>query len=83
MLGAPTCALMDEIVTIRPHLAAIMSGMASWMQWNMPVRLTSSMRCHSATVISTKGLYSEMPALAISSSIGPNAWRVSATAAPT
>ena len=38
---APDWALDDEMVTIRPHPPAIMSGTASCRQWNVPVRLTA------------------------------------------
>ena len=30
--GEPRCALDDEMVMMRPHLAAIMSGSAAWQQ---------------------------------------------------
>src|ERR1700712_1027536 len=39
--GEPRCALEDEIITMRPQWASTMSGMATWQQWNVPVRLTS------------------------------------------
>ncbi len=46
MLGAPDWALDDEIVTMRPQPAAIMSGTAACTQVNVPVRLTAMMRSH-------------------------------------
>ena len=44
MYGAPDCALEEEIVTMRPHPASIMSGRAAWMQVNVPVRFTARIR---------------------------------------
>jgi hypothetical protein len=41
MLGAPDWALEDEIVTMRPHPAAIMSGTANCTQVKVPVRFTA------------------------------------------
>ena len=55
MRGDPRCALDDEMVTIRPHSAATMSGIAAWTQWNVPVRLTSITRFHDSSVISRNG----------------------------
>ena len=31
---------------MRPQPAATMSGIATWQQWNVPVRLTSMIRAH-------------------------------------
>ena len=44
MLGAPDCALDDEMVTIRPQPPASMSGTAAWTQLNVPVRFTAMIR---------------------------------------
>ena len=44
MKGWPPWALDDEMLTMRPQPAAIMSGTTAWQQWNVPVRLTSRMR---------------------------------------
>ena len=49
MRAAPDCALDDEIVTIRPQPAASMSGIAACTQWNVPVRLTASIRSHASS----------------------------------
>ena len=63
MRGAPDCALEDEIVTIRPHFAASMSGTAACTQWKVPVRLTAIMRSHAATLILVKDSNASSPAL--------------------
>jgi hypothetical protein len=39
MRTVPDCALDDEIVTMRPHPAASMSGTAAWRQWNVPCEI--------------------------------------------
>src|SRR4029077_9933006 len=41
MYGCPECVLEDEMLTIRPQPASIMSGSTAWMQWKTPLRLTS------------------------------------------
>ena len=53
MLGAPDCALDEEMVTMRPQPAAIMSGTASCMQVKVPVRFTARMRSHFSGVMSS------------------------------
>jgi len=63
MRGAPVCALDDEISTIRPHRAAIMSGMADCTQWKVPVRFTASILFHWSIVRSVNFTNAEMPAL--------------------
>ena len=80
---APDCALDDEIVTIRPHPAAIMSGIADWMQWNVPVRFTSIIRDHASGVMSVNDSNSSKPALVTMISIGPSSARTFAIAAST
>ena len=75
MRAAPDCALDDEIVTMRPQPAASMSGTAACRQWNVPVRLTASMRSHASSVMSVNGLNSSMPALVTMISIGPSSPR--------
>ena len=44
-VGAPECVLDDEMLTMRPQPASIMSGRTAWMQWKTPLRLTSMTRC--------------------------------------
>ena len=53
------------------------------MQWNVPVRLTASMRFQASMVISLKGAVPSMPALVTRISIGPSFSRASAMAAST
>src|SRR3954451_2327356 len=83
MRFAPDCALDDEIVTIRPHPAAIMSGIADWMQWNVPVRFTSIIRLHPSGVMSVNDSNRSNPALVTMISIGPSSARTFAMAAST
>ena len=45
MYGVPEWVLDEEMLTIRPHPASIMSGSTAWMQWKTPLRLTSMTRC--------------------------------------
>lgn len=75
MFFAPVCALDDEMVRMRPKPASIMSGIASWMQWNVPVRFTSIIFCQSSTLISVNGWNMSMPALVTRISIGPSSAR--------
>ena len=72
MLGAPDWALDDEMVTMRPQPAAIMSGTASCMQVKVPVRLTAMIRSHFSGVMSATGSNASMPALVTTMVIGPN-----------
>ena len=62
MYGAPDCALDDEIVTMRPQPASIMSGSAAWMQANVPVRFTARIRAHVSWVMSSAASNDSMPA---------------------
>ena len=52
MYGAPEWVLDDEMLTMRPQPASIMSGSTAWMQWKTPLRLTSMTRCHRSNVTS-------------------------------
>ena len=72
MRARPVCALDDEMSTIRPHLAAIMSGIADCTQWNVPVRFTAIIRFHWSIVRSMNFTNVEMPALVTRISIGPS-----------
>ena len=54
MRRVPDCADEDEMVTMRPHPASSMSGTAACRQWNVPVRLTATMRSHCSAVMSRK-----------------------------
>ena len=47
MNGCPECVLDDEMLTMRPQPASIMSGSTAWMQWKTPLRLTSMTFCQS------------------------------------
>ena len=55
MSGCPPWALEDEMLTMRPQPASIMSGTTAWQQWNVPVRLTSRIRFHFSAVIDRNG----------------------------
>ena len=56
MYGCPECVLDDEMLTMRPQPASIMSGSTAWMQWKTPLRLTSITRCQSSNVRSVNRL---------------------------
>src|SRR5207248_2356739 len=62
----------DEIVTMRPQPAASMSGTAACRQWNVPVRLTASMRSHASGLMSVKVANSSTPALVTMICTGPS-----------
>ena len=83
MLGAPDWALDDEMVTMRPHPAASMSGSAACTQANVPVRLTATMRSHCSAVMSSTGVKDSMPALVTRISTGPSSARTRSTPAST
>src|SRR5262245_61724252 len=75
MRDAPCCPLDDEIVTMRPQRAEIMSGIAAWRQWKVPVRLIAMTRFQDSRVMSMKRSNAEKPALVTTISIGPNSLR--------
>ena len=83
MLGAPDCALDDEMVTMRPQPAASMSGTAGCTHENVPVRLTAMMRSHFSAVIAARGSNDSTPALVTRISTGPSSARTRANAAAT
>ena len=58
-------------MTMRPHVAANMSGNTAWQQWNVPVRFTSIVWRHSSIAISSNGVNGHSPADVTSASIGP------------
>ena len=60
-----------------------MSGIADWIEWNVPVRLTSSTRFHESRVTSRNGSNQVMPALVTRISIGPSSRRTASMAAST
>ena len=78
MWGAPDCALDEEMVTMRPQPAAVMSGTASCMQVKVPVRFTARRRSHFSGVMSATASNDSMPALVTRIVIGPSFWRTSA-----
>ena len=82
MRFAPDCALDEEIVTTRPQPAASMSGIADWMQWNVPVRFTASMRSQSSDADVDENVLEvgRNPALVTTQAIGPNAARAASSA---
>ena len=61
MYGCPECVLDDEMLTMRPQPASIMSGSTAWMQWKTPLRLTSMTCCQSSNVRSVKRLKRSSP----------------------
>ncbi len=77
MRGAPDWALDDEMVTMRPHCAAAMSGTASCMHVKVPVRLTARMRSHFSAVMSATASKDSIPALVTRIVTGPSSWRTS------
>src|SRR4051794_20390472 len=62
MRAVPDCALDEAMVTTRPQLAATMSGAASWMQLNVPVRFTAITRSQISGVMSKMSSNDSMPA---------------------
>ncbi len=83
MYGVPEWVLDDEMLTMRPQPASIMSGSTAWVQWKTPLRLTSTTRCHSAKVISVKRLNPSSPAAFTRIVMGPSCSRIAASAAST
>ena len=73
MRRVPDWAEDEEMVTMRPHPASIMSGTTAWRQWKVPVRLTAIIRSHAAASISRKPANPSMPALVTMIPIGPKA----------
>src|SRR5690606_7888614 len=82
MLAEQSIAWIELVMTIDPpRPARIISGTTARTVWNTPVRLTSSMSCHSASLNSQVGRKPTMPALAQTMSMCPNVPIASATAA--
>jgi hypothetical protein len=63
ILGAPDCALDDEMGTMRPQPAGSMSATAVWTQVKVPVRLTAMMRFEISGVTASRSSTASMPAL--------------------
>ena len=51
------------MLTMRPQFASSMWGITAWQQWNVPVRLMSSVRFHVSTSILRNGENPSIPAL--------------------
>src|SRR5262245_34512390 len=83
MRAAPDWALEDEMVTIRPQRAAIMSGTAACTQWKVPVRFTERTRSQLSCVMSAKDSNASSPALVTRISTGPSSARTLARASST
>ena len=81
MRRVPDWADDDEMVTMRPHPASIMSGAAACRQWKVPVRLTAIIRSHASAVMSRNSVKPSIPALVTMISTGPRAERTSSRAA--
>src|SRR3954452_6272008 len=81
MYGCPEWVLDDEMLTMRPQPASIMSGSTAWMQWKTPLRLTSTTRCHSSNVMSVNFLNPSRPAALTRMVTGPNCARIAAIVA--
>ncbi len=81
MRRVPDWAEEEEMVTILPHPASIMSGTTAWRQWNVPVRLTAIIRSQASALISRKSSNPSMPALVTMIPTGPNAVRTSSSVA--
>ena len=63
MRADPVCALEEEMLMIRPHFAASMSGSTACVHTNMLFRLIDITRSQISSVISMKERKSVMPAL--------------------
>src|SRR5205807_9231702 len=63
MSGWPPWALDEEMLTIRPQPASIMSGTTAWQQSNVAVRLTARIRFHFSALIERKRSKPWSPAL--------------------
>jgi hypothetical protein len=83
MYGVPEWVLDDEMFTMRPQPASVISGNTAWMQWNTPFRFTSTTFRHSSKVISVKRLNPSKPAAFTRIVTGPNCARIAASAAST
>src|SRR3954454_3189108 len=83
MYGCPEWVLDDEMLTMRPQPASIMSGNTAWMQWNTPLRLTSITRCQSSNFSSVNRLNFSSPAAFTSTVTGPSWARMAASASST
>ena len=68
---------------MRPQPASIMSGIAAWIAWKVPVRLTASIRSQVSAVMSVKDRNSSRPALVTRISTGPRSLRTFASASST
>ena len=71
MYGVPECVLDDEMFTIRPQPASIMSGSTAWIMWKTPCRFTLTMRCQSSNEILRNGLNPSTPAAFTKMLTGP------------
>src|SRR6478736_689964 len=81
MYGWPECVLDEEMLTMRPQPASIMSGSTAWTQWKTPLRLTSMTRCQSSNEISLNRLNFSSPAAFTRTVTGPSlAWTASRAA---
>ncbi len=83
MNGWPEWVLEEEMLTIRPQPAAVMSGSTAWMQWKTPFRLTSITRCQASKVRSVNRLKPSIPAAFTSTVTGPSSSRTAASAVST
>lgn len=83
MNGWPDCALEEEMLTIRPHPASIMSGSTAWVQWKTPFRLTLMIRCQASKLRSVKRLNPSTPAALTRMVIGPRSSLTAASASST
>ncbi len=58
---------------IRPPQSDVtISGIAAWIEWNVPVRLTAMIFSHASAVICAKGALNSIPALVTMIEIGPS-----------
>src|ERR1700738_1444319 len=67
------------MLTMRPHFLAFISGSASWMAWNVALRLMAMMASHFSAGNSSIGATNWMPALFTRMSTLPKAAFVLAT----
>src|SRR3954471_10901026 len=68
----PTLPATDAITTTRPKPASVIAGSARRRHRNGAVRLRSSIRCQSSSVVRTNGADIDAPALTTRTSTGPH-----------
>jgi len=70
--GAEILPACEAMLTMWPLLRGIIRAIASWVPWMTPIRLISIWRRNESSGSSTNGVTGMIPALLISTSIGPS-----------